>query len=78
MINNSDQFWKRALADSEETISLCVFFLITTTMTTLGVIVLPSTMHILISVFLSAIIASVVAVLITTHVSELIEKVVTK
>ena len=78
MINNSGQFWKRALADSEETISLCVFFLITTTMTTLGVIVLPSTMHILISVFLSVIIASVVAVVITTHVSELIEKVITK
>jgi hypothetical protein len=78
MINNPNHFWKRALADSEETISLCVFFLITTSMTIVGVIVLPSSIHILVAVLLSVTFSSVVAVIVTTHVSELIQKVITK
>lgn len=73
MINNSGHFWRETLADSEETITLCLFLLITITLTTVSAIMLSSIIHIFLAGLLVVVPASVFAVIATCLVNDLIK-----
>jgi hypothetical protein len=73
MINNSNHFWRETLADSEETITLCLFLLITIALTTVSAIMLSNILHIFLAGLLVVVPASVFAVVATCLVNDLIK-----
>ena len=73
MVNNSVHFWREALAESEETITLCLFLLITITLTTVGALMLSNILHVVLAGFMVVVPASIIAVISTCLVNDMIK-----